>query len=62
MFERLLALANDVGLLSEEYGAGAKRLLGNFPQALTHIALIHSALTLSLEGVWRPEAMVERKA
>ena len=53
MFERLLALANDVGLLSEEYDADAGRMLGNFPQALSHIALLHAAFTLS--GQWRPD-------
>jgi GH15 family glucan-1,4-alpha-glucosidase len=53
MFDRLLALRNDVGLLSEEYDPLAKRMLGNFPQALSHIALTHAAFTLS--GHWRPE-------
>jgi GH15 family glucan-1,4-alpha-glucosidase len=43
LFERLLALRNDVGLLSEEYDVGAKRLVGNFPQAFSHIALITTA-------------------
>lgn len=43
VFERLLSLTNDVGLLSEEYDPVAKRQLGNFPQALSHIALINSA-------------------
>jgi GH15 family glucan-1,4-alpha-glucosidase len=47
MFQRLLALRNDVGLLSEEYDPQAKRMLGNFPQALSHIALVQAALTLS---------------
>jgi GH15 family glucan-1,4-alpha-glucosidase len=46
-FERLLALRNDVGLLSEEYDPVAKRLLGNIPQAFSHTALINSALQLS---------------
>jgi GH15 family glucan-1,4-alpha-glucosidase len=53
LFERLLALRNDVGLLSEEYDARAKRMLGNFPQALSHIALVHTAFAIS--GLWRPE-------
>jgi GH15 family glucan-1,4-alpha-glucosidase len=48
MFERLLALRNDVGLLSEEYDPDRKRLLGNFPQAFSHIGLIHTAANLSL--------------
>ena len=43
LFERLLALRNDVGLLAEEYDARAGRQLGNFPQALSHIALINTA-------------------
>jgi GH15 family glucan-1,4-alpha-glucosidase len=53
MYERLLALCNDVGLLSEEYDAGERRMVGNFPQALSHIALLHSAFAIS--GLWRPE-------
>ncbi len=47
LFERLLVLANDVGLLSEEYDPRSRRLLGNFPQALSHIALVNSAFNLS---------------
>jgi GH15 family glucan-1,4-alpha-glucosidase len=43
MFDRLLELRNDVGLLSEEYDPTARRQLGNFPQALSHIALINAA-------------------
>jgi GH15 family glucan-1,4-alpha-glucosidase len=49
LFERLLALRNDVGLLSEEYDTRAGRLVGNFPQALTHLALVNCALHLSGE-------------
>jgi len=45
-FERLLALRNDVGLLSEEYDTVSGRLVGNFPQAFTHLALVEAALTL----------------
>ncbi len=48
MFERLLTLRNDLGLLSEEYDVSQKRLVGNFPQALSHIALINTAHNLSL--------------
>jgi GH15 family glucan-1,4-alpha-glucosidase len=47
LFERLLALRNDVGLLSEEYDTRARRLVGNFPQAFTHLALVNCALALS---------------
>jgi GH15 family glucan-1,4-alpha-glucosidase len=55
LFERLLALANDVGLLSEEYDVRGKRMLGNFPQALTHMALVNTAHLLSI-----PEAEAQR--
>ena len=47
LFERLLTLCNDVGLLSEEYEPTTKRMLGNFPQALSHIALVNSAFNLN---------------
>jgi GH15 family glucan-1,4-alpha-glucosidase len=47
LFERVVSICNDVGLLSEEYDPGTGRLLGNFPQALSHIALINSAFNLS---------------
>jgi GH15 family glucan-1,4-alpha-glucosidase len=47
LFERLLALRNDVGLLAEEYDPQAGRLVGNFPQAFSHVALVSSALHLS---------------
>ena len=47
LFERLLALRNDVGLLSEEYDTTARRLVGNFPQAFSHIALLSTAYNLS---------------
>ena len=47
LFERLLKLRNDVGLLSEEYDPTAKRMLGNFPQALSHIALVHAAFAMT---------------
>jgi GH15 family glucan-1,4-alpha-glucosidase len=50
LFERLLALRNDVGLLSEEYDPGAQRLLGNFPQAFTHMGLINTARNLTRHG------------
>jgi GH15 family glucan-1,4-alpha-glucosidase len=46
LFERLLGLRNDLGLLSEEYDVGAGRLVGNFPQAFTHLTLVDAALTL----------------
>jgi len=46
LFDRLLSLRNDVGLLAEEYDPIAKRQLGNFPQAFTHLSLITAALAL----------------
>ena len=46
LFERLIGLANDVGLLSEEYDARAGRLVGNFPQAFSHVALVAAAMSL----------------
>jgi GH15 family glucan-1,4-alpha-glucosidase len=46
LFERLLSLRNDLGLLSEEYDVDRQRLVGNFPQAFTHLALVGSALKL----------------
>ena len=60
MFERLCALCNDVGLLSEEYDPKAERLLGNFPQAFSHVALINTAANLSM-GEHGPSAMRSRR-
>jgi GH15 family glucan-1,4-alpha-glucosidase len=64
LFERLTDLCNDVGLISEEYDPEAGRLLGNFPQAMTHVALINTACNLTGEpgparsraGVIAPQA------
>src|ERR671924_723374 len=50
IFERLLDLRNDVGLLSEEYDPKARRLVGNFPQAFSHVGLINTARNLSEAG------------
>jgi GH15 family glucan-1,4-alpha-glucosidase len=47
LFDRVVAVANDLGLLAEEYDSGVGRQTGNFPQALTHIALINTAHNLS---------------
>jgi len=47
LFERLIGLRNDVGLLSEEYDTSAKRLVGNFPQAFSHVALVNTAHNLA---------------
>jgi GH15 family glucan-1,4-alpha-glucosidase len=58
LFERLLALRNDVGLLSEEYDPEGRRMLGNFPQALSHIAMVHAAFAVS--GQYSPEPHTEQ--
>jgi GH15 family glucan-1,4-alpha-glucosidase len=47
LFDRLLSLRNDVGLLSEEYDTQARRMLGNFPQAFSHVSLVDTAYNLS---------------
>lgn len=47
LFERLLSIRNDVGLLAEEYDPVAKRFAGNFPQAFSHVGLVNSAMNLS---------------
>jgi GH15 family glucan-1,4-alpha-glucosidase len=64
LFERLVALRNDVGLLAEEYDPRAKRMLGNFPQALTHMALVNTArlLSMSIEHAKDASAAGERPA
>ncbi|MEU6345568.1 glycoside hydrolase family 15 protein [Streptomyces sp. NPDC046977] len=55
LFERLLGLCNDVGLLAEEWDPVERRQLGNFPQAFSHIGLVNTALTLSgTEGARQP--------
>jgi GH15 family glucan-1,4-alpha-glucosidase len=46
LFDRLCGLANDVGLLSEEYDARGHRMVGNFPQAFSHLTLVQAAFTL----------------
>jgi GH15 family glucan-1,4-alpha-glucosidase len=49
LFDRLAGLCNDVGLLAEEYDPKARRQLGNFPQAFTHVGLVNSAINVSRE-------------
>ena len=48
VFERLRGLSNDVGLLAEEYDPKAQRMLGNFPQAFSHLAFVTTAAHLSM--------------
>jgi GH15 family glucan-1,4-alpha-glucosidase len=55
LFNRLTGLCNDVGLLSEEYDPRARRLVGNFPQAFSHLALVNTALNLSRKSAGPPE-------
>jgi len=50
LFERLLALRNDLGLLAEQYDPREQHMRGNFPQALTHMALINTACLLSISA------------
>ena len=50
LFVRLLSLSNDVGLLAEQYDANRERLVGNFPQAFSHVALATSAMALERSG------------
>jgi GH15 family glucan-1,4-alpha-glucosidase len=61
LFKRVAGLVNDVGLLAEEYDPAAKRFLGNFPQAFSHVALINTAMNLSARE--KPaEQRAEKKA
>ena len=50
LFERILAIRSDVGLLAESYDVGARRLVGNYPQAFSHVGLINTARNLSRAG------------
>jgi GH15 family glucan-1,4-alpha-glucosidase len=60
IFDRLCSVCNDVGLLSEEYDPKADRLLGNFPQAFSHVALINTAANLSMAELG-PSAVRSRR-
>ncbi|HET7371038.1 MAG TPA: glycoside hydrolase family 15 protein [Gammaproteobacteria bacterium] len=62
LFERLLAIRNDVGLLAEEYDPHTKRLLGNFPQAFSHVGLINTAHNLTLHKAGPAEHRAEEPA
>jgi GH15 family glucan-1,4-alpha-glucosidase len=50
LFERLIDVRNDLGLLAEEYDPSRRRLAGNFPQAFSHVGLVNSALSLATAG------------
>ena len=58
LFERLLGLANDLGLLAEEYSPQLQRQLGNFPQAFTHVAVVNTAF--SIAGGKRGSAEIDK--
>ncbi|MGA7996751.1 MAG: glycoside hydrolase family 15 protein, partial [Bradyrhizobium sp.] len=60
LFDRVVAVVNDLGLLAEEYDSGLGRQTGNFPQALTHIALINTAHNLSDAGKSREKPAMQR--
>jgi GH15 family glucan-1,4-alpha-glucosidase len=60
LFDRVVGLANDLGLLAEEYDSGARRQTGNFPQALTHIALINTAHNLDEASKTSKKPAVQR--
>lgn len=65
LFDKLLKLRNDVGLLSEEYDPDHNRMVGNFPQAFSHIALVNAAFDLAADGAKvreRAHRHVKRKA
>jgi GH15 family glucan-1,4-alpha-glucosidase len=61
LFDRLVGLANDVGLLAEEYDPVTRRHLGNFPQAFSHVAMVNSAMNLR-EGIKPAEQRAEKEA
>jgi len=61
MFERLLALRNDVGLLAEEYDPRTRLQVGNFPQAFSHVALVNTALRLA-QALREASAAVPKEA
>lgn len=60
LFERVIGVANDLGLLAEEYDPDARRQTGNFPQALTHIALINTAHNLCAARTAKEKPAVQR--
>jgi GH15 family glucan-1,4-alpha-glucosidase len=62
LFDRLVALVNDLGLIAEEYDPSLQRQTGNFPQALTHIALINTAHNLSLAKHASEKPAIQRSA
>jgi GH15 family glucan-1,4-alpha-glucosidase len=62
LFERLVELSNDLGLLAEEYDPAARRQLGNYPQAFSHFAIIDTAFNLArLKAAARPDAPRDRE-
>jgi GH15 family glucan-1,4-alpha-glucosidase len=62
LFEHLLSLRNDVGLLAEQYHPQSKRMTGNFPQAFSHVALVDTALNLARTSARAPRPAEQRAA
>ena len=62
LFERLLSLRNDVGLLAEEYDPRLKRQVGNFPQAFSHLALVDTAMNLARGRTTELDRPAEQRA
>jgi len=62
IFERVCSIRNDVGLLAEEYNTGLDRMVGNFPQAFSHVALINTAFNLAKTAVGPAEQRGSREA
>jgi GH15 family glucan-1,4-alpha-glucosidase len=62
LFKRLLSLQNDVGLLAEEYDHAGKRLLGNFPQAFSHVGLVNTAINLAHAAQQSAPGSAEQRA
>ena len=60
LFDRVVGIANDLGLLAEEYDCVARRQTGNFPQALTHIALINTAQNLAAAQQPKDKPAIQR--
>ena len=62
LYQRLVRLANDVGLLAEEYDPRARRMLGNFPQAFSHVALVNSGINLMHGQAMMPKRKGRRRS
>jgi GH15 family glucan-1,4-alpha-glucosidase len=61
LYRKLVSLANDVGLLAEEYEPRRRRMLGNFPQAFSHVALVNSGINLMNAHAKGPKRKGEKR-